>query len=41
MRHGKGIHYALDGSIYDGEWLEDKKSGYGKILFQDGAVYEG
>ena len=26
-RDGKGIFYDSDGSIYDGEWLEDQKSG--------------
>jgi hypothetical protein len=23
MRHGRGIYYDQDGSIYDGEWYED------------------
>jgi hypothetical protein len=23
MRHGRGMYYDHDGSIYDGEWYED------------------
>ncbi|CDW74718.1 phosphatidylinositol-4-phosphate 5- [Stylonychia lemnae] len=41
MRHGSGMYYDQDGSIYDGEWYEDQKSGRGKMLFPDGSFYDG
>ena len=27
--------------FYDGEWLNDFKSGYGTFTFLDGRIYEG
>ena len=27
--------------FYDGEWLDDCKTGYGKICYSDGRVIEG
>ena len=33
IRQGYGIFYDLDGSIYDGNWYDDTKSGVGKKLF--------
>ena len=32
MKHGSGTFYYPDGSIYEGEWFEDKKSGKGKSI---------
>ena len=31
----------LDGSIYQGEWYEDRQHGKGKETFPDKSVYEG
>jgi hypothetical protein len=38
--HGQGMYVYADGSVYEGEWSNDKKSGYGvqKDLF---GVYSG
>lgn len=41
IRSGHGIYYDSDGSIYDGGWYEDKKNGWGKMLFTDGSIYDG
>jgi len=30
-----------DGSVYEGDWKDDKKHGEGKCTFADGSVYEG
>ncbi|QED23552.1 MORN repeat-containing protein [Candidatus Deianiraea vastatrix] len=30
-----------DGSIYEGEFLKDKKHGKGKLILSDGSIYEG
>lgn len=41
LRHGSGTLYYADGqTIYDGEWVHDKKHGSAKITFVNG-VYEG
>ena len=39
--HGKGIFTWLDGRRYEGEYIEDKKSGFGIFLWPDGRKYEG
>jgi len=35
-KHGKGIMKYVNGSIYDGEWQNDKENGTGKFSFPDG-----
>lgn len=30
-----------DGTIYEGEWHEDKKHGKGKLKFNTGEIYTG
>ena len=35
-KHGKGIMKHADGSIYDGEWQNDKENGTGKFSYPDG-----
>lgn len=40
MLDGKGI-MKVHGSTYEGEFGEDKKSGYGKMVFSTGEIYEG
>lgn len=41
MADGKGILVNAEGSVYEGEWLENKASGYGKYHSHDGLYYEG
>jgi len=31
----------LDGSMYEGDWLNDKQHGEGKEIFADGSKYIG
>ena len=30
-----------DGSVYEGDWLNDKSHGKGKLIHADGDIYEG
>lgn len=41
IRSGRGIHTTKDGSIYDGEWSNDKMNGVGKLTHHSGACYAG
>ena len=53
VRHGRGVQQWLDGSryegywlndkanIYEGEWLNDKANGHGKYLHVGGEYYDG
>jgi hypothetical protein len=42
MRHGAGRFYYQDGGMYDGEWLENKMCGKGKLYYQSGTLaYDG
>ena len=41
LRHGPGTFIWENLSKYDGEWLNDKANGYGKLIHADGDVYEG
>jgi hypothetical protein len=41
MRDGYGVQKWLDGSIYEGNWKEDKSHGYGKLIHSDGNIYDG
>lgn len=41
MRHGKGKLVILDGSTYEGFWLNDKKNGHGRFIHVDGDTYIG
>lgn len=38
-REGFGVEEGLN--LYEGEWLNDQKSGGGKVIFEDGSKYEG
>ena len=40
-KHGKGEQIRADGSSYDGHWVEDKRQGYGKFIWNDKRTYEG
>ncbi len=39
--HGRGIFYYANGSKYKGDWVNDKKQGWGTYDWQDGSRYEG
>lgn len=41
LRHGKGTQVWHDGSIYEGQWRNDKAHGFGRLIHADGDVYEG
>lgn len=41
IRCGHGQHTTTDGSVYDGEWNQDKMNGQGKLTHHSGAVYTG
>ena len=41
MRHGRGTQVWHDGSIYQGQWRNDKANGRGRLIHADGDVYEG
>lgn len=40
-RHGKGKCVWVDGTVYEGEWLNNKKHGYGELKRNDGFLYRG
>ena len=39
--NGKGTKEFKDGSVYEGEFKNNKMHGYGKIFFKDGSIYQG
>lgn len=39
--HGKGIFRWPDGRVYEGDYVDDKKEGLGKVIWPDGRIYEG
>ncbi|KNC48087.1 CMRP Flagellar component [Thecamonas trahens ATCC 50062] len=41
VRHGTGVHRYTNGSVYEGEWKDDKRDGRGKLVSASGEVYEG
>jgi hypothetical protein len=40
-REGVGIQVYLDGSIFEGYFMEDKIGGEGRFLYADGDAYMG
>ena len=40
-RQGRGIQIWLDGSRYEGYWVNNKANGRGRLIHADGDVYEG
>ena len=40
MRHSTGEHHYFNGDTYNGEWLNDKRIGTGRIQQADGAKIE-
>ena len=41
IRHGRGIQVWIDGTKYEGYWLNDKANKTGKLIHSDGDIYEG
>lgn len=41
MRNSTGIHYYHNGDFYDGEWLNDRRIGRGRIFLKDGSKLSG
>lgn len=42
VRHGYGIQiYANGGGRYAGDWIHNKRTGNGHMIFQDGSEYRG
>ncbi len=43
IREGKGQFSDKNGDFYDGDWLNDRKEGFGRMMYcgLDGNVYEG
>ena len=41
LRHGQGKCTYLDGSTYDGYWVNDKREGHGTYLERNGSSYTG
>lgn len=39
--HGKGTYIFPNGNRYEGEWMDDMKSGYGILFYVNGEKYEG
>lgn len=40
-RHGFGTYKWKDGSVYNGNWQNDKMNGYGKLHYSNDDIYEG
>ena len=40
-KHGSGIYRWIDGSIYEGNYLNDLRHGHGRFLWANGESYEG
>lgn len=40
-KNGYGVEWLNTGEIYDGNWIDDKFSGYGRFTNKDGIVLEG
>jgi len=38
---GRATFSFRNGNVYDGEWLNKKPNGYGKMTYSDGLIYEG
>ena len=39
--HGKGMYYFSDGCLYEGDYVDGKRSGRGVYRFPDGSFFEG
>jgi hypothetical protein len=34
LKQGKGTYYYLNGNIYEGDWKNDKKEGFGIFIYK-------
>ena len=41
MREGRGVCYYVNGDVYEGDWVKDKRHGRGKLSQADGGEYVG
>ena len=41
LKHGQGQYIWGDGSMYNGDWYNNKIGGYGKYVWADGREYFG
>lgn len=41
IKHGLGVFHDLQGGVYEGRWVFDKRAGNGKYTYPNGDVYEG
>jgi len=41
IQHGKGEMIRASGKVYNGDFVEGKRHGYGVCKFPDGSKYEG
>ncbi len=41
FQHGLGKYRAINGSVYIGEFKEHAMSGFGKMTFKNGDIFEG
>lgn len=41
QRNGYGVLYKKTGEIYEGNWIANKFTGYGRVTVEDGSVTEG
>jgi hypothetical protein len=41
LKHGKGVCKYIDGSVYDGTWVEGRREGEGEFRLKDGTTYKG
>lgn len=39
--HGKGSLRWVDGKVYEGLFVDDKRCGYGVFTWKDGRIYDG
>ncbi|ORC87532.1 uncharacterized protein TM35_000211380 [Trypanosoma theileri] len=40
-RHGRGMARYVNGDVYDGDWISNRRQGQGKLVTESGEVYEG
>lgn len=39
LMHGQGTYKEADGRIYEGNWINGKRTGYGVLTYPDGRKY--
>ena len=38
LQHGQGTYYGIDGTRYEGEWIEGYRTGKGTMTWKDGTT---